>query len=89
MAGSAQRQRESQRRVRVQDTQLAAAKVSTPQFGGKVRKFPRHFKGHFSNGNVQVRILPGQPGSPEAGGFIPQSAEKPAVGGLLQFGVRL
>jgi hypothetical protein len=33
-----------------------------PQISRKVRKFIRHFKGHFSIGNVQVRILPGQPG---------------------------
>ncbi|MEY2606680.1 MAG: hypothetical protein QOH31_4502, partial [Verrucomicrobiota bacterium] len=28
--------------------QLLAAKVSNPRFRAKVRKFPRHFKGHFS-----------------------------------------
>jgi hypothetical protein len=48
-------------------TQLLAAKVSNLRFRGKVRKFPRHFKGHFSIGNVQVRILPGQPTSPGGG----------------------
>ena len=52
-----------QRRVRIQNAQLTAAKVSNPRFRGKVRKFPRHFKGHFSIGNIQVRILPGQPAS--------------------------
>jgi hypothetical protein len=51
------------RRVRIQDVQLPAAKVSNPKFRGKVWKFPRYFKGHLSIGNVQVRILPGQPGS--------------------------
>jgi hypothetical protein len=44
-------------------TQLAAAKVSRPDFGPNQRKFRRHFKGVFWNGNMEVRILPGQPGS--------------------------
>jgi hypothetical protein len=44
--------------------QLTAAKVSDPGIRAKVRKFRRHFKGHFSIGNVQVRILPGQPPIP-------------------------
>ena len=88
MAGSAQRQGIPETRA-CPGYSACSCKSLHPQFGGKVRKFPRHFKGRFSNGNVQVRILPGRPGSPEAGGFIPQSAEKPAVGGLLQFGVRL
>jgi hypothetical protein len=78
-----------QRRVRIQDAQLTAAKVSNPRFRGKVRKFPRHFKGHFSIGNVQVRILRGQPGSLEAGESTPQRRERPAFGGLLQFGAGL
>jgi hypothetical protein len=51
-----------QRRVRIQNAQLTAAKVSNSILRGKVRKFPRHFKGHFSNGNVQVRIFPRSPG---------------------------
>jgi hypothetical protein len=55
------------RRVRIQDVQLPAAKVSNPKFRGKVWKFPRYFKGHLSIGNVQVRILPGQPGSQSTG----------------------
>jgi hypothetical protein len=38
-----------------------------------MRKFSRHFKGHFSIGNVQVRILPGQPG-------IPRFREFPSLG---------
>jgi hypothetical protein len=38
-------------------------------FSGKSLKFSRHFKGHFSIGNVQVRILPGQPGIPRFGEF--------------------
>jgi hypothetical protein len=76
MAGSAPRLKKPnlasriQRRVRILDAQLLAAKVSNPRFRGKVRKFPRHFKGHFSIGNVQVRILPGQPGSAAAGDGI-------------------
>jgi hypothetical protein len=44
--------------------QLTAAKVSDPGIRAKVRKFRRHFKGHFSIGNVLVRILPGQPRIP-------------------------
>src|SRR4051794_24300257 len=39
-----------------------SCKSLQPGFRGKMRKFPRHFKGHFSIGNVQVRILPAQPG---------------------------
>ena len=38
-----------------------SCKSLQPQISRKLRKFPRHFKGHFSIGNVQVRILPGQP----------------------------
>ena len=45
MAGSAQRQPESQRRVRVQDTQLAAAKVSTPNLEEKCGNSPDISKG--------------------------------------------
>jgi hypothetical protein len=41
--------------------QLAAAKVSKSSFRPKQRKFRRHFKGVFSNGNIEVRILPSQP----------------------------
>jgi hypothetical protein len=66
MAGFALRPKDlalrTQRRVRILKAQLLTAKVSNPRFQAKVRKFPRHFKGHFSIGNVQVRILPGQPG---------------------------
>src|ERR1700730_1619202 len=50
-------------------TQLAAAKVSRPDFGPNQRKFRRHFKGVFWNGNMEVRILPGQPASPTTGDF--------------------
>jgi hypothetical protein len=57
-------------------TQLLAAKVSNLRFRGKVRKFPRHFKGHFSIGNVQVRILPGQPTSHGAGETTPETSRK-------------
>jgi hypothetical protein len=64
--------------------QLTAAKVSNPKFRGKVRKFSRHFKGHFSIGNVQVRILRGQPGSAALGESAPDIAERPANGGLLR-----
>jgi hypothetical protein len=42
--------------VHIQDFRLAAAKVSNLRFQGKVRKFSRHFKGHFSIGNVQVQV---------------------------------
>src|SRR3954454_24582101 len=38
--------------VHIQDAQLTAAKVSNPRFRGKLRKFCRQFKGHFSIGNV-------------------------------------
>jgi hypothetical protein len=41
----------------------SSCKSLQPQFRGKMRKFPRHFKGHFSIGNIQVRVLSGQPGS--------------------------
>jgi hypothetical protein len=56
-----------QRRVRIQNPHLAAAKVSNPVFRAKIRKFRRHFKGVFWNGNMEVRILPGQPTSPATG----------------------
>jgi hypothetical protein len=41
-----------------------------------MRKFPRHFKGQFSIGNVQVRILPGQPGSPALRVIAPDTGRK-------------
>ena len=41
-----------------------SCKSLQPEISRKVRKVPRHFKGHFPIGNVQVRILQGQPGSP-------------------------
>src|SRR5436305_13250065 len=54
-----------------------------PQISRKVRKFPRHFKGHFSIGNVQVRILPGQPGSPVLGVIVPDTRRNgPPMAGL-------
>jgi hypothetical protein len=43
--------------------QLAAVKVSKSNFQPKQRKFRRHFKGVFFNRNMEVRILPGQPGT--------------------------
>jgi hypothetical protein len=49
------------KRVRIQYPQLTAAKVSKLEISRKVRKLPRHFKGHFPIGTVQVRILRGQP----------------------------
>jgi hypothetical protein len=45
---------------------LQLQKSLTPDFKEKCG-IPRHFKGHFPIGNVQVRILPGQPGSPAVG----------------------
>ena len=62
--------------MRIQDVQLTVAKVSNPRFRGKVRKFPRHFKGHFSIGNMQVQILPGQPGSSGGRETTPQGPRK-------------
>jgi hypothetical protein len=76
------------RRVRIQDVQLPAAKVSNPKFRGKVWKFPRYFKGHLPIGNVQVRILPGQPTSPASGDLPSVTSEMPANGGLLRIGYR-
>src|SRR5579863_1857323 len=63
-------------------TQLAAAKVSEPEFCGNMRKFWRDFKGLFPIRNVQVRILPGQPAS---SGFVQVSLrerKRPANSGL-------
>jgi hypothetical protein len=57
-------------------TQLLAAKVSDPEFWGNVRKFCRHFKGLFPIGNVQVRILPGQPGSAAIEETVPDTRRK-------------
>ena len=67
-------------------TQLAAAKVSKSGFRGKVRKFLRHFKGHCSIGNVQVRILPGQPGSAALGETVPDTRKKARQWRLLRIG---
>jgi hypothetical protein len=47
------------------DSELAAAIVSDPKFRVNGRKFLRHFKGVFRSGNMEVRILPGQPASPK------------------------
>ena len=55
--------------------QLAAAKVSKSNFRPKQRKFRRHFKGAFRTGNMEVRILQGQPGSP-AFGQAPQETHE-------------
>jgi hypothetical protein len=48
-------------------SQLRAAKVSRSNLAPNWRKFRRHFKGAFWNGNMEVRILPGQPTSPGGG----------------------
>ena len=53
--------------MRLFSTQLEAAKVSKPDFRPNQRKFRRHFKGVFWNGIMEVRILPGQPGSHSTG----------------------
>ena len=47
--------------MRISTSQLAAAKVSDLRFRANEGKFPRHFKGVFRTGNMEVRILPGQP----------------------------
>src|ERR1700687_690604 len=62
--------------VRLFSIQLAAAKVSKPDFGPNQRKFRRHFKGLFWNGNMEVRILPGQPTSPAPRDFTLRNARK-------------
>jgi hypothetical protein len=72
------------RRVRIQDVQLPAAKVSNPKFRGKVWKFPRYFKGHLPIGNVQVRILPGQPASPPPRDFALSNARNARHGGFCK-----
>jgi hypothetical protein len=69
--------------------QLAGAKVSKSNFGPKQPKFHRYFKGVFQNGNMEVRILPGQPGSLARGDFTLSTSELPADGGLLQLAVGL
>jgi hypothetical protein len=68
---------------RISRPQLSGAEVSKSNFGLKQRKFPRHFKGYFSIGNVRVRILSGQPGSPRFREFPSLVAERPANGGLF------
>ena len=55
------------RRVRISNEQLADAKVSSPIFPAKLRKFMRHFKGLFAFGNVEVRSLRGQPATHSTG----------------------
>jgi hypothetical protein len=66
----------------------SSCKSLQPPFRGKTRKFSRHFKGHFLIGNVQVRILPGQPGGREVPSSTSTSCRKARHGGLLQFGRR-
>jgi hypothetical protein len=39
--------------MRIQNSQLVAAKVSKPEFRGKERKFPRHFNGLFQLGTCE------------------------------------
>jgi hypothetical protein len=72
-----------------QGCQLTVAKVFNSKFRGKVRNLPRHFKGHFSIGNVQLRILPGQPTSPAIEDIIREPAERAAIGELLQLDMGL
>jgi hypothetical protein len=81
---SSKRTSRNLRRVRMRDIQLSGAKVSNPKFRGEKRKFPRHFKGHFSIGNMQVRILPGQPGSHSTQDSTVENGKVPAKCGLLQ-----
>jgi hypothetical protein len=52
----------------------------------KARKFPRLFKGFFSFGNMVVRILRGQPGSPAPRDFTLMIGRNAANCGLLGFG---
>jgi len=47
--------------------QLEAAGVSIAPFGGNNAKFSRDFKANFIIGNVEVRILSGQPGTVVSG----------------------
>jgi hypothetical protein len=58
------------------DWMSPSCKVSNPRFRGKVRKFSRHFKGHFAIGNVRVRILRGQPSSRGTGETTPETSRK-------------
>ena len=74
--------------MRIQNAQLTAAKVSNPRFRGKVRRFPRHFKGHFLIGNVQVRILRGQPGSAARRDFTTGNARNARQWRALRIGGR-
>jgi hypothetical protein len=57
-------------------TQLGAAKVSKSNFRPKRQKFCRHFKGVFWKGNMEVRILPGQPGSAAVRETVPDTRRK-------------
>jgi hypothetical protein len=53
-----------------------SCKSLQPSNSRKSAKFSRHFKGHFSIGKVQVRILPGQPASPRLRENAPDSSRK-------------
>jgi hypothetical protein len=56
----------------------------------KITKFPVKFPDSRESAWRRARsALLRQPGSPKDGGGTSQSEEKPAVGGLLQFGVGL
>jgi hypothetical protein len=69
-------------------TQLGAAKVSKSNFRSKRQKFCRHFKGVFWNGNMEVRILPGQPGSHSTGDSSAINLRYARHGGFLQIQAR-
>jgi hypothetical protein len=61
---------------RLSRPQLLAAKVSGSNCGPNRRKFRRHFKGVFGTGNIEVRILRGQPGGADDGKAHPVSRRK-------------
>ena len=67
----------------------SSCKSLQPQFRGKMRKFPRHFKGHFSIGNVQVRILPSQPAIPAIGQASRETRKRAGNPGFSRIHFRL
>jgi hypothetical protein len=74
--------------MRIQNSQLVAAKVSKLEFRGKEGKFPRHFNGLFQLGMCEFD--PSQVSQPvrRSEKLPPMVAEMPANSGLLRIGYR-
>ena len=66
--------------------QLLREKFSGAVIGRNCADFSRSIKGHIRKWNIAVRILPGQPASPDAVFYLTEHAENAANAGLFCIG---